>query len=116
MVARAISFSQFTSSFLCDIADVESKPVFVSTNATKIAPVCKTQSLIALLQITATAYNLTCVKAVFSHFSPQKMTTNRFVVAHFETYQKARQDFAQGLAELAQHPQNIDTIKALGGV
>ena len=44
------------------------------------------------------------------------MTTNRFVVAHFETYQKARQDFAQGLAELAQHPQNIDTIKALGGV
>ncbi|EFO65019.1 Axoneme central apparatus protein [Giardia lamblia P15] len=44
------------------------------------------------------------------------MATNRFVVAHFEAYQKARQDFVQGLAELAQHPQNVETIKSLGGV
>jgi len=44
------------------------------------------------------------------------MSTNRFVVNHFEQYQKARQDFAQGLAELAQHPQNIEGIKALGGI
>ncbi|KAH0575798.1 Axoneme central apparatus protein [Spironucleus salmonicida] len=44
------------------------------------------------------------------------MTTNRFVVSHFETYQRARQDFVQNLAELSQHPQNVDTIKQLGGV
>eukprot|EP00768_Dysnectes_brevis_P003536 gnl/Dysnectes_brevis/2518_a3018_793.p1 GENE.gnl/Dysnectes_brevis/2518_a3018_793~~gnl/Dysnectes_brevis/2518_a3018_793.p1 ORF type:complete len:503 (+),score=188.64 gnl/Dysnectes_brevis/2518_a3018_793:46-1554(+) len=44
------------------------------------------------------------------------MSTNRFVCAHFESYQKARQEFIQGLAELAQHPQNIETIKALGGI
>ncbi|KAG9390840.1 hypothetical protein J8273_7099 [Carpediemonas membranifera] len=42
--------------------------------------------------------------------------SNRFVVAHFETFQKARVEFVQGLAELAQSPQNIETIKALGGI
>lgn len=44
------------------------------------------------------------------------MSTNRFVVAHFETYQKARVEFVSGLAELAQHPQNIDTIREHGGI
>lgn len=42
--------------------------------------------------------------------------SNRFVVALFESYQKQRVHFIHELAEMAQSPGNIETIRALGGI
>ncbi|GCA62578.1 hypothetical protein KIPB_004412 [Kipferlia bialata] len=42
--------------------------------------------------------------------------SNRFIVAHFEAYQRSRVEFIQGLAEFARSDQNVETIKNLGGI
>lgn len=39
---------------------------------------------------------------------------SRAVLAPFETYQKARVNFVQTVAELAQRPQNIEALQSAG--